>query len=157
MNFRIYGTKWTLSKRALVLVLLSTSTGCKPEPLRTVGPTPLRDEQHMREYLASAAAWQLWYDDEHSQFWQFKRDGTFSTWSDGESDSDLATLFPDQLPAGVMRVTGKWQATAEALQLSDLTTPTGQVIEPFTLPLKWIDGKLRIEIGGHHYMRQMGK
>ncbi len=109
----------------------------------------------MEEYLAGAKQWKLWYEDDPVQFWKFDPDGTFSVWIEGESDSDLQTLFAGGISPGAKKLTGKWQATTSQLQLSEVTTPSDEALEPLTLDLKWVDGKLRIEIGGHHYMREM--
>ena len=52
-------------------------------------------------------------------------------------------------------MTGKWEANATQLQLSEVITASGEAVQSFALDLRWVDGKLRIEIGGHHYMRRM--
>jgi hypothetical protein len=109
----------------------------------------------MTAYLAGAKQWKLWYVDEPVQFWQFGRNGTFAVWIEGESDSGLESLFSEEIPSGARRLTGRWQATTTNLKLSEIVTSSGEAVEPLTLDLKWVDGKLRIEIGGHHYMRRM--
>ena len=109
----------------------------------------------MEEYLADAPAWKLWYEDDPVQYWEFKQDGSFSVWIEGDSQKDLNSLFIAPIPAGATRLTGKWQATTTQLQLGEVTTASGETVKSFPLDLKWVDGKLRIEIGGHHYMRQM--
>ena len=109
----------------------------------------------MEDYLASARTWKLWYEDDPVQFWKFDQDGTFTAWIDGESDLSFKSLFPAAIKYETTRLTGKWQATTTQLQLSKIDSSSGEGMKPFTLDLKWVDGKLRIEIGGHHYMRQM--
>ena len=140
-------------QRLAIVFLVVLSAGCAYES--TVGPVPLRDAQHMADYLAGAKAWELWNQEKPAQFWEFEQDGIFTVWIEGKSDSDLSNLFPGRIPSGVRKLTGKWQATTMQLQLSDVNMSSGEALEPFTLNLKWVDGKLRIEIGGHHYMRQM--
>jgi len=109
----------------------------------------------MEEYLARPTAWELWYEDDPVQFWEFNQDALFSVWIEGDSEKDLNSLFGVSIPAGATRLTGKWEATTTQLQLSEVITASGETVQSFALDLKWVDGKLRIEIGGHHYMRQM--
>lgn len=144
-----------MRRLAIVSILLLTAGCSSEESLRAPGPTPLRGTQHMEDYLPSASAWKLWYRDDPVQFWNFDQDGTFTAWTEGESELGLEGLFPDQINSETTRLTGKWRATTTRLQLSEIIGTEGEAVEPFTLDLRWIDGKLRIEIGGHHYMRQM--
>ena len=137
---------------AISSLLTAGLTGCAKSP---PGPVPLRGPQHMEEYLAGAAAWKLWYEDDPVQFWEFKQDGSFSVWIEGDSKQDLNSLLGAPIPAGATRLTGKWEATTTQLKLSEVITASGETVKFFSLDLKWMDGKLRIEIGGHHYIREM--
>ena len=137
---------------ALSTVLLSFASCADQTP---VGPIPLRDAKHMQGFLSEAKAWVLWHGRVKAQFWDFRQDGTFAARVDEEAVSDLSQLFPGNIPVGTKRLAGKWRATATQLQLSDVVTGDGESIDSFALPLTWVDGKLRIEIGDHHYMRQI--
>jgi hypothetical protein len=145
-----------MMQRWTVITLLLLAAGCsQADPIPAPGPVSLRGDEHMTAYLAGAKQWKMWYVDEPEQFWKFEPDGTFAAWIEGDSDSDLPSLFSPDIPAGATKLTGTWQATTTQLQLSEIVTSSGDAVEPLTLDLKWVDGKLRIEIGGHHYMRRM--
>ena len=140
--------------RVAAACLLPLVVGCSDaEPVFTTGPIPVQGAGQMKRFLTGARQWRLSDDDQPVQLWQFDRNGTFSAWIECESDEDLRRLFSAGIPADAKKLTGKWRVTTTELQLRNIVTFSGEAVEPFTLELTWVDGKLRIEIGGHHYMR----
>jgi hypothetical protein len=127
----------------------------------SAGPVKLRDAQHMNEYLTGfggSVAWELRGVGGVRQFWVFRSDGTFRTWI--EADAGAASLGEiiglAALPADVNEITGAWSATTDTLSLTALRSDAGATRPDTTVPLRWIDGKLRIGIAGQTYMRAQG-
>ncbi len=88
------------------------------------GPVPLRDVEQLHAYLCSAEF------AKGGDSWTFSEDGTYSSRLGGVESG------------------GHWTTTAEGLWLSRQGNE-----EATTLPLRWLDGKYRIEIDGVQYMR----
>ena len=127
--------------------------GCpKPaqEPSPPPGPDPLRSDGHMQWFLTSADAWGL--EDGSAQYWQFTGDGHFLAWIEGPSQRDLQSLFSRTIPKGTRRLEGQWEATMTELSLRNTKTSSGQAVPDVSLPLRWVDGKLYLEIGGYRYV-----
>ncbi|MHC5004182.1 MAG: hypothetical protein ACYTJ0_13790 [Planctomycetota bacterium] len=142
---------------AVALVGLVLAVGCDrafPPP----GPVPLRGAAHMRSYLSGAPAWMDRGDDGPDQFWSFAPDGTCRTWViPGEDDPGPPAVsgLPD-LPAGTTMIIARWAATEAVLSLTQLRTEHGATLPDVDVPLRWIDGKLRIGIDGRQHMRVTG-
>lgn len=136
-----------------VLSMLVMVLGCSQgEPTFTTGAVQLRGAGQMKRYMMAAKQWRLSEDLPVEQLWQFDRGGKFSAWIEGESKQDLSSLFPE-IPTGAQKISGKWRVTTSELQLRNVIASNTERIGPLTLALHWVDGKLRIEIGGHHYIR----
>lgn len=134
-------------------LFLLTLISCVPSP----GPVELRDLAHFEDYLAGHFTWQSWQDaDSFQQYWKFTEDGEFSAWIENLKGDGLAHLYPEVFPAGTVRVKGKWSLSADGdfyqLHLSEITEQSGNAIRDAKLDLRWVDGKLRVEIGGVHFM-----
>lgn len=121
--------KLALSFLAASLLTCALSSSCGSEPHSTPpppGPVTLSGEAHMREFLSDARFTALRDDPD---WWTFHSDGTYEAhWDGGE-------------------IAGTWIATTDTL------TITLRGDEDRTLPLRWLDGKLNIEIDGKQYRR----
>ena len=118
---------------ALVLVAaLSALASCSTRRTPAPGPVPLASSQQMQGFLSSGRLRRVGPAEERERhWWDFHRDGTFTAQSD---DGELA---------------GRWTASMTELRLTGL----GGETQDRTLPLRWLDGKLSIEIDGAQYRR----
>ena len=126
-----------------------------PMPGPAPGPVPLRDAAHMRQYLAGAS-WTRRSDGEH-EHWSFDSDGSCKAWVLPGSSMTLAefTGLPG-LPVDATLLTASWTVTEDMLTLTRIRTEHGTDVPDGTIPLHWVDGKLRIGIGPHRFMRRLG-
>lgn len=118
-----------------------------PTPRPAPGPRPLRDAAHMTSFLADAS----WRSVRMTPqlVWRFEADGTFELPGAGACAAVHSGL-------GCDRVAGVWAATEDVLSLSELRTADGAELPGSALSLKWLDGKLNLEIGGVRRRRRPG-
>ncbi|MBC8869726.1 MAG: hypothetical protein H8E44_09930 [Planctomycetes bacterium] len=135
---------------AFVLVLLSGCPKPAEEPFPRPGPVPLQSLSQMQAYLAGEDAWAR-AEDDFTQYWRFTDDDLFVVWIEGQSRADLHTILSPTIPKGTKRLEGRWQATMNELRFFDNRSSAGQAVTEITVPLRWLDGKLHIEIGGFQY------
>jgi hypothetical protein len=134
----------------LTTLLLAGCDRAVPAP----GPVPLRDATQMRGYLASPQVWTLRGVDGVDQFWSFNVDGTCKAWILPDGPMTLAEVTGlDTVPADATLFTATWTATEGVLTLEQIRTDTGATVPDATLQLDWVDGKLRIGIGGRRYWK----
>ncbi len=104
------------------------------------GPVPLRSKQQVHAFLSGQ---RIVATGDDSLWWQFEEDGTF------QAQCDLHV--PQEADPYLLR--GRWSVTLHRLELSDLDPgPVGEA--ELSLPLGWVDGKLRIEVDGRRYQRR---
>ncbi len=129
----------------LTLISLAFLSACNSKESPTVvGPVPLRDAAHMKEYIGSSE-WRLVGSDANRWF-RFSTDGKFSAGGDGLADLlGFATT--------VTEVTGLWDADKTSLYLSEIGGGAEDAMLTKSLPLGWLDGKLNINIAGEQYRR----
>ena len=132
----------------LVLPLLMLFGACNPGG--EVGGVELEGVDHMRGYLVRPDKWEHERrGDGQTLSWSFTIEGAFEVWADGSDD--LEQWIGIGLPPGVMRARGRWTADTETLSLTDIVSGSAPRIVKASLPLAWVDGKLRIEIGGRRF------
>ncbi|MCA8941999.1 MAG: hypothetical protein KDB80_05505 [Planctomycetes bacterium] len=96
------------------------------------GPVELTSDAQMCGFLAAGRLSKVGPSDERARDWfEFQADGSFTAMADGDA------------------LAGRWIATETELRLADLSTG----VEDRTLPLRWLDGKINVEIDGVQYRR----
>ena len=110
-----------LASLLLLFPVAACSSGARPP-----GPTPLESADQMTGFLSGARFQRV---GDPGQYWSFDADGTFEAVVAGERSS------------------GEWSAGMDRLRLTALADG-GPDRE---LPLRWLDGKLNIEIDGLQY------
>ena len=135
---------------AFMVVLMSGCPKPAEKPFPPPGPVPLRNLGQMQAYLTDAEAWACAADD-FTQYCRFTDDGLFVFWIESKSQADLHTVLSPAIPKGTKRLEGQWQATTNELRFYDNRTSSGEAVAEITVPWRWLDGKLHIEIGGFQY------
>lgn len=144
---------------AVSTAILLLNIGCEvaqspPKPgLLEPGPESLRNDTQMESFLLHCPSWipEHLGEDEPAHHWAFSENGTFVLCVDNSAGSDLQQVFPAAISQSAQEIRGRWECTMTTLTLTEVRTASGKQVEPFSLPLEWMDGKLYIEIGGIRY------
>lgn len=132
-----------------------------------VGAVKLRDLAHLESYLCNerrgGESWsrkaRVKSETTAELIWNFQPNGTFHLWLDRydskESPPDdffsqTTGLNPESESSALQ---GKYKVTLKELKLTNIRTSSGMKLKDHVVPIQWIDGKLRIGINGHHFMR----
>ncbi len=127
-----------------VVLVLALGAGCAavdrsvaaPDEvvIRAPGPVALESDEHMESFLAGGTFRSI--------------PGRKDAWAFGE-DRTFEARYGDDV------WTGRWRATGAHLHLTELRiAPAGAApvaVSDRTLPLRWLDGKLNIEIDGRQF------
>ena len=152
------------------------SSGCNQQSLDLVierqdaGASPLQGLDHLKEYLSNGDEGASWYWNHREDgkttaqvFWNFQSNGKFTAWLERTADGSKT---PDDLfssttglnvEKGTTRVSGKWIATLKNLELTQLASEKNVSVPDQQVDLRWLDGKIRIDINGIQLKRHSKK